>query len=77
MKTRFPQLLLPFFPSMPDPAAYLPGPACRLPKPLPRDTHHLQPRQREEHLTEPSSKDENGATDDLSQAPDGQPRLPI
>lgn len=77
VRTRFPLLLLPFFPSMPDPAAYLPGPACRLPKPLPRDTHHLQPRQRDEHLAEPSSKDENGAADDLSRAPDGQPRLPI
>lgn len=74
MRTRFPLLLLPFFPSMPGPAAYLPGPACRLPKPLPRNTHHLQPRQREEHLAEPSSKDENGAADDFSKTTDGQPR---
>lgn len=75
MRTRFPLLLLPFFPSMPSPA-YLPGPACRLPKPLPRDTHHLQPRQREEHLAEPSSKDENGATDDLSHAQTASPVHP-
>lgn len=77
MKTRFLLLLLPFFPSTPSPTTHLPGPACRLPKPLTIDMHHLQPRQKEEHLAQPSSKDGDGAADGLDQATDGQCRLLI
>ncbi|KAH8772519.1 hypothetical protein F5883DRAFT_33559 [Diaporthe sp. PMI_573] len=48
------------------PNSCLPGSTCRVPSRLLRDTHHLQPRQREEHLAGALSKDEDGVTDGMT-----------